>query len=128
LEPGANPPVDEFPFLRYIPARWSLWKRRAFESGQAMDAIWSKARRLVEERRRDGYARDSIADRLLDEYSEKGFPMTQHAFENLLGELVEGGAETTSSSMLTLFRLLAKHPEVQEKARSQIDAVCGTER
>lgn len=93
-----------------------------------MDTIWSNARRLVDERRAVGDHRPCVADRLLDEYNEKGFPMTQHAFEMLLGELVEGGAETTSSSMLTMVLALAKYPEYQKKARKEIDEVCGTER
>ncbi|OCL14884.1 cytochrome P450 [Glonium stellatum] len=128
LEPGANPPVDEFPFLKIWPTRWSYWKKRAFASGAAMDAIWSKSRAFVEERRRRGEKRDCVADRLLDEYEEKGFPMTQHAFDNLLREMVEGGAETTSSSLLTLMLALAKNPHIQEKARKEIDAICGTDR
>jgi hypothetical protein len=26
LEPGAHPPVDMLPFLKYIPERWAPWK------------------------------------------------------------------------------------------------------
>lgn len=93
-----------------------------------MHAIWTKARRLVDERRARGDHRVSLADKLLDEYKEKGFPMTQHALDQLFGELVEGGAETTSSSMLTMTLALAKNSWVQEKARKQMDEVCGSER
>jgi cytochrome P450 len=93
-----------------------------------MDSIWSKARRLVEERRARGDRRQSIADNLIDEYTAKGYPYTQHAFDMLLGELVEGGAETTSSSILTVLLALARKPEIQAKARKEIDAVCGAER
>lgn len=128
LEPGANPPVDQYPFLKLIPARFAFWKRRAAEAGVSMHAIWTEARRLVDERRALGDHRVSLADKLLDEYSEKGFPMTQHALDQLFGELVEGGAETTSSSMLTMILALSKNYWVQEKAWKQIDAVCGNER
>lgn len=93
-----------------------------------MDSIWAKARKMVEERRNLGDKRDSIADRLLDDYNANGYPMSQHAFDMLLGELVEGGAETTSSSVLTDILALARNPQIQEKARKEIDAVCGTER
>jgi cytochrome P450 len=128
LEPGANPPVDEYTFLKLIPERWSFWKRRANYAGKAMHAIWTKARRLVDERRSLGDHRVSLADKLLDEYTEKGFPMSKHSLDQLFGELVEGGAETTSSSMLTMILALAKNPGVQRKAWKQLDAVCGAER
>ena len=93
-----------------------------------MHDIWTKARHLVNERRARGDHRVSLADRLLDEYTEKGFPMSQHALDQLFGELVEGGAETTSSSMLTMILALAKNPWVQEKAYKQIVEVCGPNR
>ncbi|KAK5352286.1 hypothetical protein LTS03_004054 [Exophiala xenobiotica] len=128
LEPGANPPVDEYPFLKLVPERFAFWKRRARTAGKSMHAIWTKARRLVDERRARGDHRISLADRLLDEYSEKGFPMSQHALDQLFGELVEGGAETTSSSMLTMTLALAKNPWVQQKAKEQLDEVCGNQR
>ncbi|KAJ0413479.1 cytochrome P450 [Aspergillus carlsbadensis] len=128
LEPGANPPVDEFPFLKYWPTRFSYWKKRALASREAMDAIWGEARAFVEDRRKRGIKRDCIADKLLDEYEAKGSPFTQHAFDMLLGELVEGGAETTSSSLLTVVLALARNPTIQERARQEIDPICGTDR
>jgi cytochrome P450 len=128
MEPGANPPVDEFEFLKYAPAWMSFWKRRACLAEKAMTSAWTKARSLVDERRANGDHRNSIADTLLDEYEKKGFPMSQHAVNNLLGELVQGGADTTASQLLTLILAFAKHPEVQKKAQKQIDAVCGVDR
>lgn len=54
--------------------------------------------------------------------------MSQPAFNNLLGELMEAGADTTANQILTIILALAKNPKIQEKARKEIDAVCGTER
>ena len=54
--------------------------------------------------------------------------MSEHAFNNLFGELLEAGADTTANQMLTLILAFAKYPEVQKKARAEIDALCGTER
>jgi cytochrome P450 len=93
-----------------------------------MDTIWSSALECVEERRARGDTRACITDRLLDEYAEKGCPFTRHALFMLLAEMCEGGAETTSSSMLSMILAITKHPEFQVKARKQIDAVCGAER
>ncbi|KAI9835775.1 MAG: hypothetical protein M1819_001954 [Sarea resinae] len=117
-EPGANPPVDEFPLLWYWPGNW---KTRAYKTRALMDSTWSKARSIVEERRAKGNKRDCLIDAKLDEYNAKGFPMSQHAFTNLFGELVEAGSDTTANSILTMIFSLAKYPWVQEKARVEID-------
>jgi len=124
-EPGANPPVDEFPLLWYLPGKW---KKRAYKTRDLMDSTWSRARSIVEERRSRGDRRDCLIDAKIDEYTEKGFPMSQHAFTNLFGELVEAGSDTTANSMLTLIFAMAKYPWIQKKARKEIDAVCGVER
>lgn len=128
LEPGANPPVDEFPFLRYIPARFAFWKRRAIAAGDTMDNVWLKARQLVDERRAKGDHRQCIIDNLLDRYEKEGFPFTQHEFNNLMGEMIEGGADTTSAQLKSMILAFALHPEAQKKACLEIDAVCGTAR
>lgn len=128
MEPGANPPVDDFPILSYVPSKLAFWKGRALDAGRTMDSTWSEARRRVEERRATGVRRNCIIDNLLDDYESKGWPqsISQHAFTNLMGEMIEGGADTTSAQLLTLILAFALNPHVQEKARKEIDAVCGT--
>lgn len=83
---------------------------------------------MVDDRRNTGDKRNSVADHLLDEYERAGWPMSQYDFNHLLGEMVEGGADTTAGSLLTIVLALAKHPHVQKRAREEIDRVCGTDR
>ncbi|RFU29332.1 hypothetical protein B7463_g6997, partial [Scytalidium lignicola] len=128
LEPGANPPVDEFPFLRYIPDRFAYWKRRARLSYKCMDDTWNEARRRVDIRRAKGIKRDSIIDAILDGEKHNDVKITDHQMNHFLGVLVEGGADTTASSTLTSLMYLALHPEFQAKARKELDEICGTER
>jgi cytochrome P450 len=128
MEPGANPPVDEFPLLKLMPASLAAWKRRAISAGEVMDNVWGKARRIINERRARGERRNCIIDNLLDEYEKKGSPFTEHSFNNLMGEVVEGGADTTSAQLLTLVLAFALNPKVQERARQEIDACCGADR
>lgn len=125
MEPGANPPVEEFPFLKYLPGKW---KNRAYECRNTMDTMWSKARAIIDERRARGDNRACLIDAKIDEYKLKGSPMSEHAFNNLFGELVEAGADTTANQVLTLILAIAKYPAVQKRAQAEIDAVCGTER
>jgi cytochrome P450 len=124
MEAGANPPVDEYPILKLIPMRFAYWKRRAVAAGVVFDSQWGKARQIVEERRAKGDKRDCIMDSLLDEYNKKGWPMSQHAINNLVGEVVEGAADTTAAQILTLILAFAKYPQVQKRAREEIDKVC----
>jgi cytochrome P450 len=93
-----------------------------------MDDMWDTARRRVDQRRAKGDKRDCFIDAKIEEYTEKGYPMSEHAFNNLFGELLEAGADTTANQMLTLILAFAKYPGVQKKARAEIDTLCGTER
>ena len=128
LEPGANPPADEFPFLQYIPDRFAYWKRRAKGSYKCMDDTWNEARKQVDIRRAKGIKRDCIIDSILDGEKHSDLDVTDHQLNHFLGVLVEGGSDTTASSTLTSMMHLALNPEFQVKAREELDAVCGTNR
>ncbi len=111
-----------------------------------MDSTWATARKMVDDRRAAGDVRDSIVDLKLAEYEKTGWPMSQYAFNNLFGELLEAGADSkslyrcvgryrllktglaTANMLLTIILAVTKFPEVQEKARKELDAVCGTDR
>jgi len=128
MEPGANPPVDEYPILKLIPRRFASWKKRALLAGETMDSVWGEAVARVEKRRSHGDRRDCITDALLDQWGKDTMPMSQHGFNNLVGELVEGAADTTAAQLLTLVMAFAKNPRVQKRAQEEIDKVCGVER
>ncbi|TVY20835.1 Cytochrome P450 monooxygenase patI [Lachnellula arida] len=125
-EAGANPPMDEFPILKWIPG--AAWKKRADKCSEMQNTMWTTARSIIDKRRARGDKRDCFIDTKLDEYEAKGFPMSQHAFNNLFGVLLEAGADTTANQILTIILALAKNPEIQKRARKEIDAVCGTDR
>ncbi|KAJ9132415.1 putative cytochrome P450 oxidoreductase [Pleurostoma richardsiae] len=125
LEPGANPPVEEVPILWYTPGRW---KERMKEVKKLRSGLWGRAREIVDQRRSKGDKRDCLIDEKLDEMKLNGWPLPEFAFNNLFGELVEAGADTTANQVLTLIMALAKHPEVQRKAQAEIDRVCGPDR
>ncbi|KAH6955730.1 putative cytochrome P450 oxidoreductase [Ilyonectria sp. MPI-CAGE-AT-0026] len=126
LEPGATPPIDQFPFLKYLPI--GRWKKDGDKVRDLMYKTWGGARDMVNKRRQAGDKRDCIADEVMNEYEHKGWPMTDESLTFLMGELVEGGADTTTSQVLTLVLAFAKNPEVQRKAQAEIDAVCETAR
>lgn len=126
--PDPIPPVGQLPFLRYLPDRLSPWKARASQVSQVIRDTWAEARRRLEDRRRKGDKRSSLADRLPDGTQPMDVPLDTEMENCFLGILVEGGAETTASSLETAFLFLAVHPEVQAKARREIDRVCGPDK
>lgn len=67
-------------------------------------------------------------DTKLEEYEQNGWPMDENAVNYLFGEMVEGGADTTANHLLTLILALAAHPEVQNRAYQELEAVCGAGR
>lgn len=97
---------------------------------------------MVDDRRARGDIRDAVIDMKLAEYEKDGWQLSQHAFNNLFGEFLEAGADSafpllawsslthsaTANMLLTLILAFTKYPEVQVKARQELDAVCGTER
>ncbi|KAI3558589.1 cytochrome P450 2D18 [Colletotrichum abscissum] len=128
LEPGSYLPVDQFPILKWIPDRLAKSRQRGKELYYTITNIWTKAREDVELRRSQGIRRESLIDKLLDEEIKCDVPLSYTAFNNFLGGLQMAAADTTATATLTNIMLLAKHPEAQEKARVELDRVCGTKR
>lgn len=128
FELGANPPVEQFPFLKHIPEFLAPWKRRAKIPNRAMKRTWGEARRLAEKRRATGDKRPAIFDQILDGDIKMEVPLSNSQLNHFLGTMVEGGSETSSNAMLTSILYLSLHREVQAKAQKELDAVCGSDR
>ncbi|KAJ3561809.1 hypothetical protein NP233_g9970 [Leucocoprinus birnbaumii] len=64
-----------------------------------------------------------------DHLHDQGFATTQGERESILkwsaAALYAGGGDTTVSVMTTFFFLMVRHPDVQERARAEIDSVLG---
>ncbi|KAF9873021.1 hypothetical protein CkaCkLH20_09531 [Colletotrichum karsti] len=60
--------------------------------------------------------------------SQKKHQMTDLEVAGLMGNLIGGGVDTTSSTMLSCILALAVFPDVQMKAQEEIDAMIGHER
>jgi len=91
--------------------------------------VWDESRKRLEARRATGERRKCVGDMILDEWEGKGqWPISDYDFTMNLAETVSGGADTTASQLLTLIIAFAKHPDVQKKARKEIDRVCGIRR
>lgn len=105
-----------------------MGRQRAKDFYVTMTRVWKDARERVDKRRSAGDKRESLMDRILDGEVKSDVPLSYSALNNLLGGVHMAAADTTATSMRTTILFLAKHPEFQEKARVELDRVCGTER
>ena len=128
VELGTYIPQEAFLILALIPERFYRSQTRAKRSFEILTEIWTEARCIVDERRDRGDVRDCIIDAMLDDEIQPDAPMDDQLVNNFVGSLQMATADTTGHTLLTHIMYLAKHPHVQQKARKELDLVCGTER
>ena len=129
METGATPPVDIFPWLKYIPERFlGSYVSRARGIGSQMSTLYSDVLdRVTTRREKDSSAQlSSFMDRVLDAQEKNALPPNQLRF--IGGVLMEGGSDTSSSLILAIVQAMIHFPEVQRKAQAEIDEVVGASR
>lgn len=125
MELGAMPPVDVFPFLKWIPERWlGNWVTRASNVGRQMDSVYHGLADMAIKRREQQGGGQSIIDRILDRQEAEKLRFTRHQLDFLGGVAMEGGSETTAATVLSVIKALTCHPDVQRKAHAEIDEWC----
>lgn len=144
MELGATPPVDEWPFslLRLTPTRLAFWKRRATEHGKEMDKLFAKLWTEYLARRKGVSPSNCLFDKFLGDNTSAAKAGTEtvtgtalgswrwglHSLQFLGGEILEGGADTTSSTLISFIMAMACWPDYQRKAQEEMDAVVGPDR
>jgi cytochrome P450 len=135
MELGATPPVDEFPFrwMQMLPPQFAYWKNRAIEHGKKLNELFDGLWTELLERRQAGIVRRSLFDKFLDQESSADHPLGSwrwglQSLQFLGGEILEGGADTTSSTLLSFLMAMSCNPDIQAKAQAQIDSKIGVER
>ncbi|KAF2677370.1 cytochrome P450 [Lentithecium fluviatile CBS 122367] len=126
LDPGAMPPFDVLPFLRYVPdwlTPWRGWRQRAEALKQKKDGVYRGLFQDARERVVQGKVDDSFVARLLEEQEKEGY--TDYDLEYVAGLLLEGGADTASTAFSVFVLAMAVFPELQRKAQEEVDGVFG---
>ncbi|EXJ68791.1 uncharacterized protein A1O5_07722 [Cladophialophora psammophila CBS 110553] len=127
METGATPPVDFYPFLRWIPEQFlGNWVRRSVHVRDEMNALYSQVISSVVKRREVSGSKDSFIDKILDKQDKLG--MTMHEVYFLGGVAMEGGSDTSSAVITSCIQALTKWPHIQKKAQQEIDAVVSEDR
>ncbi|KAF9023921.1 cytochrome P450, partial [Hymenopellis radicata] len=127
LAPGAHPPVDMVPILKYLPEVLAPWKKESRELRRMQRKLYYTSLRECEERLERGEGNDCYLEELIQRQDELKLSRDQSR-EYLAGVLVEGGASTTASFLLCLVLALVSYPETQRKAQEEIDRVVGHDR
>ena len=127
METGATPPVDIFPFFKWIPQRFfSNWISRSRSVGIAMDKLYRRLVSHVIQRRLKAGSQRSFLDDILDQ--QEKLQLNRNELNFLCGALMEGGSDTSSSMILAFIHAMVKYPGVQTKAQQEIDSVIGEDR
>ncbi|KAF2444949.1 cytochrome P450 [Karstenula rhodostoma CBS 690.94] len=126
LDMGAMPPLDVFPWLRYVPSvltPWPEWRKRSAELAKAQGGYYKE---LFERGRKnvgEGKAKESFLAKLLERKEKEGFRDIELVY--IAGVLVEAGADTTAVASLIFILAMVAHPDVQRRAQVEVDGVFG---
>lgn len=80
LEPGATPPVDAFPFLKYLPAFLSPWKLKAKQIRHEQSSLYFKLLNETRESLSRGVSTMSFMENVLVDQEKMGLNDEQIAY------------------------------------------------
>lgn len=134
LELGATPPVDFYPFLKWIPERFlGYWRTRAYHVKRIMESLHQGMYKHVlargagsDDKKGTRPKSSSLMDKIFD--IREDLNLSPHKISFIGGGLVEGGSETPACMILTFIGAMTKWPSIQHKAHAEIDAVIGEDR
>ncbi|KAF8176374.1 cytochrome P450 [Mycena galopus ATCC 62051] len=126
LEPGATPPVDLIPLLKYVPERWAKWKRDCAKIRKLQRDLYFGLLDETKGRLSRGDENGSYMEEILTRQEELGMEREMTGY--LGAALIEGGTDTTSHYLQSLILALTAYPDVQRKAHEEIDRVVGEHR
>ncbi|KAH8693657.1 putative cytochrome P450 [Talaromyces proteolyticus] len=127
MEPGAMPPVDIYPWLKYIPERFLRnWVSRATQVKHEMHFLYESFLQHIIRRREEQGSKDSFLDKILDNNGKPNFTHNQMRFVG--GNIMEAGSDTTANVLTAFIQAVTKWPRVQRKAQEEIDAKIGEDR
>ncbi|KAF9891400.1 hypothetical protein FE257_004256 [Aspergillus nanangensis] len=126
LAPGATPPVDAFPWLRYLPKSLAGWKEKAQTIRAEQRELYFSLMEETKARVANGAVTGCFMEEVLKDQEKAGLDDEHVAY--LGGILMEAGSDTTASTLLSYLLGIISNPAALETARNELDGVCGTER
>jgi cytochrome P450 len=124
MEPGNAPPLDVFPFLRYVPEQLlGSWRSRALAVRAEMESLYNSLQCKAETRRTTKKSSTCFMDTVLDQQESLAYDRHKVAF--LGGTILEGASDTVASIVLAFIHAMTKWPDVQKRAQAEIDGIVG---
>ncbi|KAJ9609992.1 hypothetical protein H2200_006322 [Cladophialophora chaetospira] len=120
---GATPPVDAFPFLKYIPDFLASYKAKAIAIGRKQKAYYETLLNRTKSRMHKKGAAQGFMPKLLEKGDKSGLTYDQLVYTG--GSFVEAGSESSSMNLHLFVLAMTAHPEVLLKAQQEVDEVCG---
>lgn len=136
LDQGQVPPMEIFPWLRYVPdfmTPWKGWRQRARTIKTIQRSLYHEFFSETAARLAAGKLEDCFLSRLIKDQEaavkagrDKDV-YSQVELDYIGGFLLEGGSDTTALVFETFIIAMAAYPEVQKQAQEEVDSVSGTE-
>jgi len=118
--------VDGFPFLKHIP-EWfpgASFKRIAREVSDRSLQLERKLYRTAQDQLDHETATHSfVGDLLTNNHSPS--PEEHELYQQVSTQFFGAGFDTTVSSILSFFLIMAQHPQIQRRAQAEVDALVG---
>ncbi|KAI0058839.1 cytochrome P450 [Artomyces pyxidatus] len=125
--PGAHF-VDFFPILQHLPALLFEFKRRALVTRKLAHELRNAPFQMVKERMAAGTALPSMVTSLLENEAASEATDAEELIKNCAAAAYSAGADTTAVTLTNFFLAMITHPQVQERARLELDEVVGRDR
>ncbi|KAH9476426.1 Cytochrome P450 monooxygenase [Psilocybe cubensis] len=119
-------PVDLIPILKYIPERFAPWKRLWKVTQAQQQALYYSLLEYTESKVRGGNGSGSFVETLLEKQAE--LKLSRDMIAYIAGVLMDGGTESTATTLQSLILCLVKSPASYRKAQEEIDRVVGNGR
>ncbi|KAF2827278.1 cytochrome P450 [Ophiobolus disseminans] len=126
FDKGQTPPLEVLPWLEYVPewmTPWRGWRSKTDNIQKLQSTIYQDLLENTKKRLASGMGEDCFLARLLKRQVLDGY--SDEELMGLAGVMLEGGAETSATTLLIFLLAIAAHPEFQKKAQEEIDAVFG---
>lgn len=136
LEGGIVPPLEIFPWLKYVPdflTPWKGWRKRVDSLSKAQSGLYHDLVSETVARMEAGKAQESfMATTIKNQEAAMSSGRTKDIYTRLEldyigGFLMEAGADTSTMAFESFLLAMIAHPEIQKEAQGEIDAIYGPE-
>ncbi|KAJ1308478.1 hypothetical protein OPQ81_004182 [Rhizoctonia solani] len=121
LMPGSKPPVEDFPWLRFVPDFISDWKARSKKLGKLMDKLYGDLADIAWARGTSGLNTNTLSFKLRTNEGSSG--LSRHFQAYIAGLVLEGGSDIVAGTILTCILALIHDTAAQDQARREIDSL-----